>query len=193
MLVCGIDIKGKFLVPVCGIEIEYLVIMMTVLLLMGTIYTVVGGMLSVLVTDFLQFIVMSMGLIAVTVLILVQDRLGHARAPPLRTRYGAGGFNPLANPDLGWPWVTFFVFLNTAATLTWQTTISRLLSAKDAKTGRQIYTRTSFFFVCRFLIPAVWGIAAMAMLSHDGVCPRLQDSIPLLRCPSSSARSCRWG
>ena len=46
--------------------------MMTVLLLLGTIYTVVGGMLSVLITDFLQFIVMSMGLIAVTVLILVR-------------------------------------------------------------------------------------------------------------------------
>ena len=40
--------------------------MMTALLLLGTIYTVVGGMLSVLVTDFLQFIVMSSGLLAVT-------------------------------------------------------------------------------------------------------------------------------
>ena len=49
--------------------------------------------------------------------------------------------------------------------LTWQTTISRLLSAKDAKTGRQIYTRTSFFFVCRFLLPGIWGIAALAVLT----------------------------
>ena len=46
--------------------------MMTVLLVLGTVYTVAGGMLSVLVTDFLQFIVMSAGLIAVTVLILVK-------------------------------------------------------------------------------------------------------------------------
>ena len=52
--------------------------------------------------------------------------------------------------------------------MTWQTTISRLLSAKDAKTGQQIYTRTSFFFVCRFLIPGIWGIAALAMIApHD--------------------------
>src|SRR5262249_9171591 len=29
---------------------------------------------------------------------------------------------------------------------------------------RKIYTRTSFFFVCRFLIPGVWGIAALASL-----------------------------
>ena len=31
------------------------------------------------------------------------------------------------------------------------------LAAKDAKTGRQIYTRTSFFFACRFLIPGNLG------------------------------------
>ena len=59
----------------------------------------------------------------------------------------------------------FNAFLNLAAVLTWQTTISRLFSAKDAETGQKIYTRTSFFFVCRFLIPGIWGIAALAVLS----------------------------
>ena len=159
---------GEFLVLVCGIDMKYLEVMMTVLLLLGTIYTVAGGMLSVLITDFLQFIVMSLGLIAVTVLILVKIGWG-ALSTAVETKYGAGGFNPLVNPDLGWQWVVFNIFLQTAATLTWQTTISRLLSAKDAKTGRQIYTRTSFFFVCRFLIPAVWGIAALAALAGTTV------------------------
>ena len=56
--------------------------------------------------------------------------------------------------------------------LTWQTTISRLLAAKDTKTGQQIYTRTSFFFVCRFLIPGVWGIAALAWFSTAPRWPR---------------------
>ena len=55
---------------------------------------------------------------------------------------------------------------NTAAVLTWQTTIARVLSARDTETGRKIYTRTSFFFVCRFLIPGLWGIAALAALGH---------------------------
>ena len=34
---------------------------MTALLLMVAVYTILGGMLSVLVTDFLQFVVMSVG------------------------------------------------------------------------------------------------------------------------------------
>jgi SSS family solute:Na+ symporter len=156
-------ITGEFLVLVCGFKIENLNLMMIGLLALGTIYTVLGGMLSVLVTDFLQFIVMSAGLIAVTILILVKVGWGQLTASVME-HHGAGGFNPLSNPELGWPYVCFYALLQLAATLTWQTTISRLLAAKDAKTGRQVYTRTSFFFVCRFLLPGIWGIAALALL-----------------------------
>ena len=53
---------------------------------------------------------------------------------------------------------------NTAAVLTWQTCIARLLAAKDSKTGRKVYTGTAFFFVCRWVIPGLWGIAALAMI-----------------------------
>jgi SSS family solute:Na+ symporter len=42
--------------------------------------------------------------------------------------------------------------------------IQRVLAAKDARTGQKIYTRTSFFFVARFLIPGIWGIAALSVL-----------------------------
>src|SRR5438445_12770820 len=108
-------------------------------------------MLSVLITDFLQFVVMSVGLIAVTILVLVN--VGWEKiVTTVETNYGAGGFNPFVHPDLGWPYVLFQVFLNFAAVLTWQTTIARVLAAKDSATGQKIYVRTSFFFVCRFLI-----------------------------------------
>jgi SSS family solute:Na+ symporter len=175
-------ITGEFLVLVCGFDLANLnrnvLLMMTALLLLGTIYTVVGGMLSVLVTDFLQFIVMSLGLIAVTILILTRIGFGQL-AQAVTQHHGAGGFNPFVNPELGCPYVIFQCFLNLAAVLTWQTTISRLLAAKDAKTGQQIYTRTSFFFICRWLIPGIWGMAALAVLTpaaYHGLPPNLQES-----------------
>src|SRR5258705_10182888 len=62
---------GEFLVIVCGFDVKYLEMAMTVLLVGVAVYTILGGMLSVLVTDFLQFVVMSVGLILVTVLILM--------------------------------------------------------------------------------------------------------------------------
>jgi SSS family solute:Na+ symporter len=157
---------GDFLVTACGINAEYLEITMTLMLLAVGVYTILGGMLSVLVTDYLQFIVMSLGLILVTLLTLWYvpwERL----VSTVEQKYGAGGFNPFVNPQLGWSWVVFNGLLNTAAVLTWQTTIARVLSAKDTKTGRKVYTRTSFFFVCRFVIPGIWGIAALATLAPE--------------------------
>jgi solute:Na+ symporter, SSS family len=154
---------GQFLVLVAGLDVRYLEIMMTVLLLGVAVYTILGGMLSVLVTDFLQFVVMSAGLILVTILILMN--VGWEKlVTTVETHYGAGGFNPFVNSTMGWEYVLFNLMLNTAAVLTWQTIIARVLAAKDTRTGRKVYTRTSFFFVCRFLIPGIWGIAALATL-----------------------------
>ncbi len=159
---------GDFLVSVAGLDPKYLKAMMTALLVGVAAYTILGGMLSVLVTDFLQFIVMSAGLIITTFLIL--GKVGWSTlVDTVETHHGAGGFNPLVNDTMGWPYVVFNALLNTAAVLTWQTQIARVLAAKDSATGRRVYTGTSFFFVSRFLIPGIWGIAALAVLTPEQV------------------------
>lgn len=178
-------VGGEFLVVTCGLNPGNLEITMTILLVGVATYTILGGMLSVLITDFLQFVVMSIGLLAVTILVLVEvgwDRLVGAVADKI----GPGGFNPFINPDLGWDFILFNLFLNTAAVLTWQTSIARVLAAKDTKTGRQVYTRTSFFFVCRFLIPGIWGIAALATISPEmfaGLTGQMKDDPSLFAMP----------
>src|SRR6187431_322406 len=145
---------GQFLVEVCNLQptiqiagqtVELLVLMMTVLLIGVSVYTILGGMLSVLITDFLQFIVMSIGLLAVTYLILAQigwDKL----VSTVREHHGDGGFTPLLNPEMGWSYVIFNLLGGAAANLTWQTTIARVLASKDSSTGKRIYVGTSFFF-----------------------------------------------
>ncbi len=155
---------GDFLVTVIGIDPRYLELMMTALLAGVALYTILGGMLSVLITDFLQFVVMSVGLIVITLLLL--DHVGWtAMVDTVQARYGEGGFNPFANASMGWSYVLFNALLNTAAALTWQTQIARVLASKDARTGQKVYSGTAFFFVARFLIPGLWGIAALALLA----------------------------
>ncbi len=157
---------GEFLVTVCGFDPRYLELAMTVLLVAVAVYTILGGMISILVTDYLQFIVMSAGLLVVTILILLNPGW-NALVGAVDKYHGAGGFNPLANVQMGWPYVIFNGLLNFAAVLTWQTTIQRVLAARDVATARSVYIRTSFFFVCRFLIPGIWGIAALAVLQPE--------------------------
>src|SRR3954453_23416358 len=129
-------VGGEFLVQVAGVDTHnssgsnnhYLEIMMTVLLVGVAVYTILGGMLSVLVTDFLQFVVMSAGLIAVTILIL--SKVGwQTMVETVERNHGPGGFNPFINAKLGWSYVAFNAILNSAVVLTWQTTIARVLAA----------------------------------------------------------------
>ena len=108
---------GQFLVLVAGLDVKYLEIMMTALLVGVAVYTILGGMLSVLVTDYMQFIVMSAGLIVVTILILMNVGWENL-VTTVETHYGAGGFNPFINPTMGWQYVVFNLMLNTAAVLT---------------------------------------------------------------------------
>lgn len=174
---------GQFLLAVSGNEgggsswasAHVLELVMTALLVLVAVYTILGGMLSVLVTDFLQFLVMSAGLIAVTILILVKVGWG-TLVETVERVHGPGGFNPFVHPEMGWGYILFNLCLNVAVVLTWQAVIQRVLASRDAKTGQRIYTRTSFFFVARFLIPGLWGIAALAgTLAATGAGP--EDSL----------------
>lgn len=165
LLNMGVFLKvgGVFLIHCAGIDPAYLKTMMTVMLFGVAAYTILGGMLSVLVTDYLQFVVMSVGLIVVTALILV--KIGFwTLVNTVHANYGAAGFNPFlgAGIGMGWAWVIFNAFNMGAAVLAWQATIARVLAAKNSDTSRKVFTGTSFFFVCRFLIPGIWGVAALS-------------------------------
>jgi SSS family solute:Na+ symporter len=61
---------GEFLVHTAGLPPEYLKWVMTGLLALVLLYTTLGGMISVLVTDYLQFIVMGTGIVVTSVFVL---------------------------------------------------------------------------------------------------------------------------
>ncbi|MEZ6073017.1 MAG: sodium:solute symporter family protein [Pirellulales bacterium] len=169
---------GEFLVFASGLNPDYLEITMTVLLVGVACYTVLGGMLSVLVTDYLQFVVMSVGMLVVTVLVLVNVGWG-TLVDAVESHYGAAGFNPFINEDMGPSYVAFNALLALAAMLTWQTNIQRVLAAKDSRTGRRVYTHTSFFYVCRFMLPGIWAIAALATLAPESVGGNTSNAMPM--------------
>ena len=171
---------GEFLISVTGISAagHSLEIMMTILLLAVATYTILGGMLSVLITDFLQFVVMSAGMILVTVLIVL--KVGwRTLLGVVESHHGAGGFNPVVNLDMGWSFIIFNSLVVTACVLTHQPVVQRILAAKDSKTGRRVFTWTSFFFVCRFVIPGIWGIAALATLPAGLIGENTREAMPL--------------
>lgn len=158
---------GDFLTTVMGIPPGYLELLMTLLLLIVVVYTLLGGMLSVLVTDYLQFIVMAVGLVAVILLFLFQMGWNPVTAY-LAQEKGPAAFNPFHEGAYGIERIVLDFLVAFAVVLTWQTMISRVLAAKDTRTGLRIYTWTAPFFLVRFALPAFLGICAFYYFGQAG-------------------------
>ncbi len=179
---------GEFLVAVTGMPVAWLEWVMTALLGIILLYTVMGGMLSVLVTDYLQFIVKGAGIV-VTSLLVITSLGWHDLVTGLwlcfeGTIAGAGQtlkahpFNPFHSTNFGWGYILWQLVFQIAVVTTWQTQISRVLSARDEPTARRMYRRTAFYFVGRFGLPGLWGAAALVYFSQHGGLPSELQGLP---------------
>ena len=215
--VAGLDPRATF--TLFGLELGLLETAMTGLLAVVLVYTVLGGMLSVLVTDYLQFLVMGAGIVVTSAVViwsvgwsglvdglqqahqseitmvdthdLSAEQLQHyqqQRPAALAEKKPAdltpqdkdviadtlpegaklvkmqNPFNPVQSCG-GW-WVLWQALLQIAIMTTWQTTIARVLAARDAGTAKKMYVRTSFYFVGRFGLPGLWGAAAFLYFTN---------------------------
>lgn len=139
---------------------------MSIMLIMVLIYTVLGGMVSVVLNDFLQFIVLSIGMIIGSYFAITKigwDNLFSAPATVDKTSW----FNPVAEGSgFGMIYVIFMVVLTFSAGALWQSGTLRALSAKTPKIAKQLYAWSSVSYLARRVIPMLWGICAFVFVSQ---------------------------
>ena len=178
----GIFLKfdGIFLSEVMGYGPQAVAVIMSVMMVVVVAYTVLGGMLSVVVTDFLQFVVLSFAMLVATTAAFVA-------APPavmasaVARHLGDSGMDPLANPRFGWPFIIWVFVSSVAAAALWQPGVSKALSSESPEVARKVFFYTGMTFAGRAMIPMVWGIAALAYFGPGmptlAVMPRLLGAI----------------
>jgi SSS family solute:Na+ symporter len=179
---------GAFLVAATGMPAHWLEWVMTALLSLILLYTVLGGMLSVLVTDYLQFIVKGLGIVVTSILVIASmgwhnlvQGLWHCwngAATGASQTLHAHPFNPFHASNFGWGYLLWQLAFQIAGVTTWQTQISRVLSARDEATAKRMYRRTAFYFVGRFALPGLWGAAALVYFSQHGGLPASLQGLP---------------
>jgi SSS family solute:Na+ symporter len=168
-----LKIEGQFLTIVSGIPARYLVAVMTAILLLELLYTVLGGMVSVVITDFLQYSLLSIATIVVTIYAVHfagWGRIVHTVA----TTMGPAGFDPFVSSKFGWTFVVWQILLWLSVVTCWQTTAMRIFSTRNPETSQRVMTWTGFIFLGRGMLPMLWGIAALALFgtgSLDGGVP----------------------
>lgn len=162
-----LKVGSIFIVGVTGMSANTwaLPTVMIILLTLVLIYTVLGGMFSVVVTDYIQFVVLSGGLLLATYLAINAvgwDNLFTTVAASM----GDAGFNPLREgTGFGVEYVLWMAFTaGLVSCALWPTAVARALAATDEKTVKKQYMFSSVSFMVRFLVPNFLGIAAFVLI-----------------------------
>ena len=158
----GVDNLSSDMVLSLGTGLK---VIMTVLLAMVLLYTTLGGMVSVVVLDYIQFVVLSFSLLAAS--LLSMKYLGWDNiVSTVSNLKGEAGFNPFHGEGFGVSYVVWMFFLGLVSCAVWQTAVIRACSAKDTGTVKRIYTWASIGFLIRFLLPYFFGISAFVYIAQ---------------------------
>jgi SSS family solute:Na+ symporter len=157
-----LKIEGEFLTIVSGIDTRHIVVVMTIILLLELAYTVLGGMVSVVITDFIQYVLLSVATVLVSLYAVYYAGWGNI-VNKVTTVMGEGGFNPISNPKFGLIFLIWQVLLWFSVHTCWQTTAMRMFSTKGPETSKRVMTWTGFIFLGRGVLPMLWGIAALTL------------------------------
>ena len=153
---------SKFVVGFTGLDPQYVNYVMIAMLVVVVFYTLMGGMVSVVLTDFAQFILLTGGFLFGTYFILAHPDLGWDNiVSSLEAHKGAVAFDTVANESMGWIFIFYFVCISFVG-IVWQPEMSRPLSTEDSSVARRIFWIQGLTSVGRAVIPIFWGAAAFA-------------------------------
>ena len=136
-------------------------IVMSVLIILVVLYTVMGGMVAVIVCDYIQFTVLSIGLLIGLYYSLTLPSLGwHNITTTLAHVGGEPLFNPFHSKSYGVLYAVWMFVIYMTYGFTWGPVASRALTAKDPKTARRTFLLGSPGQFIRLAIPAMFAFAA---------------------------------
>ncbi|MBC8354666.1 MAG: sodium:solute symporter family protein [Planctomycetes bacterium] len=158
-----LKVGSMFIVGVTGLSNEGIALpmVMTALLALVLTYTVLGGMISVIVTDYIQFVVLAFGLLLATWLAVA--KLGWENIfETVEATMGKGGFDPFVSEGhFGVEYVLWMAFLGIVGCALWPTAVARALAMESTAAVKRGFRWSSISFTIRFLVPYFWGICAL--------------------------------
>ncbi|MBP7933307.1 MAG: sodium:solute symporter family protein [Phycisphaerae bacterium] len=147
---------------------------MVILVTLVLVYTLLGGMVSVVLTDYVQFIVLSAGMAATTWWVLTTPLVGglQGMAAAVNTYRPDYGMNPFVTAKegalgIGVAWI-IWQLMHWTATSNWQTQAFRTAATDSPRTARIMWVLTGVNYFGRAIIPMLWGVAGLAFVAAKG-------------------------
>ena len=170
-----LQVEGRFLAIVMGLPPESLPIIMGVLLVIVVIYTMLGGMFSVVLTDVFQFVLIAIGVILTSYYAFNYAGGRSGMVAAVREQFGEAGFNFLEAPKYGVLFLIWTTLYYISGWASWQPVAQRTLSMRNVAVAQRLFRISSLFMFFRACIPMLWGIAALAVL---GMIDDKQTALP---------------
>jgi SSS family solute:Na+ symporter len=182
------------------VSLPMLNLIMTALLILVLAYTFVGGMVSVVITDYLQFVVLSAGIALGTFYALNNHTVGgfDGIVQAVTDKRGASGINPFVREVSGdavlGVGIVYLIWqaMHWLGTSNWQTYALRTTSVTTPGVARQMFAFTGLAFFGRAAIPMLWGVAALAYFAHAGGLEAFESN-SLAAMPAFLAEVLPWG
>lgn len=170
-----LQVESRFMAIVMGVPESHLPLIMGIILFIVLVYTIIGGMYTVVITDIIQFFLIIIG-IAVASYYIMSSAGGIAGlVNAVDLHYGRAGFDLRAAPRYGLLFLIWTVLYYTSGWSSWQPVAQRTFSTTDTTTARRLFRYSSLFMFFRALVPMIWGIAALAII---GSIPDTQRALP---------------
>ena len=170
-------LDSTFLNIVTGIPQRYMLWTIVALMTIVLLYTALGGMVSVIVTSYVQYFFLFLAMTIITVTCFAAVGL-HGMVAAVHERMGAPGVNPFAHPAFGWSFIFWQVLMWLAVLTAFAPVTVRVFAAESAAMAGRVFTWTGVLNLARGVMPIFWGIAALAYFA--GKVPASIQALPLL-------------
>ena len=165
-----LKVGAVFIQSVFGLDADdnIITVIMLCLLILVLVYTILGGMVSVIVTDYIQYIVLSISFmlcIFYSIKTLGWNNIFNSlETIMIQSNKNIDNYNinSIYNPieKMGGAYISWQVVLGFVSAVVWPTAITRVLSIESAGLVKKQYIWSSFSFLIRFILPCFLGICS---------------------------------
>jgi SSS family solute:Na+ symporter len=143
-------------------------LVMTGMLALVLFYTTLGGMVSVVITDYVQFIVLGLGMAVITVFAVKSVGWNDLFTRVVEIK-GPGGIDPRDAPSYGWSYIIYMFLISFCGGAVWQTAVMRALSTRSPELSKKLYMWSGVSYFARRTFPMLWGACALVFLANQGL------------------------
>lgn len=149
-----------------GLAIPFVPALMAMLIGLALVFTYAGGMVAVILTDFVQSVLIAVMVFVITFLV-IKDVGFSGIHETVTENLGERGYNPFlggAGHEYGTLFIVWMVFGQILGYPAFAPTMQKIAATDTVKTARQMVFISALFGQGRMLMIILWGIAALAVM-----------------------------